>query len=850
MLFDITDDQEFFRSTTAKFLAARVPQEKVRELRHDEHGFGAEYWRGGAELGWTSLLVGEEAGGGSISGRPVVDLTLIAYEFGRHAAPGPLVPGNIVAAALAENGSHAEVLAELLSGESIATWCHAEAAPQRGVGLEIRVDGDELVLNGGKQPVESAGVARYLLVTGLCEGGLTQVLVPVESRGVTVTPLRSPDLTRRFSAVAFDDVRVPRSALVGVPGAAAEQIARQEQIAVVVQCAETVGAMQTGFEMVLDWMADRYSFGRPLASYQALKHRTADLKSWLEAAHAIADRAAAAVGEQSPESDELVDVAQAFIGHYGPELLQDCVQLHGGIGLTFEHDLHLFLRRATVNRTLYGTPAQHRRRIADRLIEQDAASASDPGALGQDDRGAPDPSEQARGVAAPEGEPGGALPTPDESASPSGGTVVAERDDPGQTGLGDRPGTTTEPEAVESFRLRARAWIRANLGPYRPEAVAGLRKVSREEELAAVGNDRRLQRKLYDAGFAGIAIPVEYGGQGLTVAHQRAFTEEMAGFEYPSRCQVPTLSPCAAVLLDFGTEEQKRRHIPAMLRGEEIWMQFLSEPSGGSDVAGAVTTAVRDGADWVLNGAKIWTTGAWYSDWALCLARTNWDVPKHRGLTVFILPIHQPGIEVHQIEMLNGAREFCQEFLTDVRVPDSDRIGEVDGGWTVGTRWMSHERLLSESPYVTVPAKPAISDRSPVEIACRAGTIDEPGVRDLIGEDRMLDIVGTALQRRLGMGMATGRMPEQSAGIGRLFRGIAESRRATIEFEVAGDAVWDGEFGDTADVFLMRQVSCIGGGTTEMARNVISERVLGMPREARSDNNVPFREVPRGGRRT
>ncbi|WP_280434878.1 acyl-CoA dehydrogenase [Nocardia carnea] len=804
MLFDIADDQEFFRSTTAKFLSARAQRDEIRELRHDEHGFAAGYWRGGAELGWTSLLVSEEGGGGSISGRPVVDLTLIAYEFGRHAAPGPLVPANIVAAALSRSGSHPEVLGELLSGESLATWCHAEPPPRRGVGLDIRVDGDELVLNGRKQPVESAGVARYLLVTGLCASRVTQVLVPVESTGITVTPLRSPDLTRRFSAVAFDNVRVPRSALVGELGGAEQQVAWQLEVAVVVQCAETVGAMQTGFEMALDWMADRYSFGRPLASYQALKHRTADLKSWLEAAHAIADTAAAAVGERRADSGELVAVAQAFVGHYGPELLQDCVQLHGGIGLTFEHDLHLFLRRATVNRTLYGTPAEHRRNLADRLIEQYGLRAR-------------------------------------------GSEPVVENV---HTGPSFEPDEQSVNEDVEDFRLRAREWIRAHLGPFRPEAVAGLRKVTREEELAAVGNDRRLQRKLYDAGFAGIAIPVEYGGRGLTAAHQRAFTEEMAGFEYPSRCQVPTLSPCAAVLLDFGTEEQKRRHIPAMLRGEEIWMQFLSEPSGGSDVAGAVTTAVRDGDDWVINGAKIWTTGAWYSDWALCLARTNWDVPKHRGLTVFILPIHQPGIEVHQIEMLNGAREFCQEFLTDVRVPDSDRIGEVDGGWTVGTRWMSHERLLSESPYVTVPAKPAISDRSPVEIACRAGTVDEPGVRDLIGEDRMLDLVGTALQRRLGTGMASGRIPDQSAALGRLFRGVAESRRATIEFEVAGGAVWDEEFGDAGDVFLMRQVSCIGGGTTEMARNVISERVLGMPREARNDHTVPFREVPRGGRRT
>ena len=147
-----------------------------------------------------------------------------------------------------------------------------------------------------------------------------------------------------------------------------------------------------------------------------------------------------------------------------------------------------------------------------------------------------------------------------------------------------------------------------------------------------------------------------YGGQGLTPAHQRAFNEELAGYEHPSRLQVPTFTPCLAVLLDFGTEEQKQRHIPAILRGEEIWMQLLSEPSGGSDVAGALTTAVRDGDEWILNGSKVWTTGAWWSDWGLCLARTNWDVPKHRGLTVFMLPLHQPGIEMQQIEMLNGYR--------------------------------------------------------------------------------------------------------------------------------------------------------------------------------------------------
>ena len=227
--------------------------------------------------------------------------------------------------------------------------------------------------------------------------------------------------------------------------------------------------------------------------------------------------------------------------------------------------------------------------------------------------------------------------------------------------------------------------------------------MSEEEELAQVARDRELQRKLFDGGLAGVCFPKEYGGQGLTQAHQLVLNEELGSREFPMRYQVPTFSPCAAVILEYGTEQQKQLHIPAILRGEELWMQFLSEPSGGSDVAGALTTAVRDGEQWVLNGSKVWTTGAWWSDWGLVLARTNWDVPKHRGLTVFMMPIHQDGIDVHRIEMLNGSHEFCQEFITDVVVPDTDRIGEVDDGWTVGTRWMFHERMLFNSPYVNNP---------------------------------------------------------------------------------------------------------------------------------------------------
>jgi alkylation response protein AidB-like acyl-CoA dehydrogenase len=415
--------------------------------------------------------------------------------------------------------------------------------------------------------------------------------------------------------------------------------------------------------------------------------------------------------------------------------------------------------------------------------------------------------------------------------------------------------TETEIETIEAFRQRARTWIQSNLRPAESGALVGVLRNERddEEELAEVARDRALQRMLFDAGLAGICMPVAYGGQGLTPAHQRALNEEMVGFEYPSRLQAPTFSPCAGVLLEFGSEEQKQRHLPAILRGEEIWMQFLSEPSGGSDVAGALTTAVRDGEEWILNGSKVWTTGAWWSDWCLCLARTNWDVPKHRGLTVFMLPIEQKGIEMHRIEMLNGSKEFCQEFLTDVRVPDSDRIGDVDDGWTVGIRWMFHERMLNSSPLVTIPVGggPAGDTAASVlDIARELGRIDDPATRGLVGEARMLALVGQQLHRRIGDGMESGAMSDQAAAISRLYTGVTSARSNSIAFELAGaaGAAWaddDGMLAGRGADYLLRQVSCIGGGTTEMARNVVSERVLGMPRERTLDRDVPFRDVPR-----
>ena len=346
MELELSDDQEFFRQTTAKFLAAECPISVVRELEHDPAGFTADYWRRGAELGWTSMLVPEEHGGGSLSGDGLLDLVLVAEEMGRLVSPGPLVPVSVVAAAIAAAGTpeqQAAVLPAIVAGDTIGAWCRTG----------VRADG--LVLSGVAAPVEAAAQAQQLLVTA----GDRHFLVPADTPGVTITPLEGLDLVRRLAEVRFDEVEVPPTAEL-----AACDAERLLQIAVVLQCAETCGAIDRVFEFTVEYASDRYSFGRPLSSYQALKHRFADMKMWLEACHGTATAAARAVQEGRADAGELVSAAKSYIAPHAMEIVQDCVQLHGGIGVTWEHDLHLYLRRVTVNAALYGTVTEHRERIA------------------------------------------------------------------------------------------------------------------------------------------------------------------------------------------------------------------------------------------------------------------------------------------------------------------------------------------------------------------------------------------------------------------------------------------------------------------------------------------------------
>jgi alkylation response protein AidB-like acyl-CoA dehydrogenase len=365
---ELTEDQAFFRETTRRFVESESPISTVRTVAESEHGFERGWWRQAAELGWTAMFASERVGGGSLSGRPLSDAVIVAEEIGRMVTPGPFLPVNVVAAALSRSadGAHDEVLGALLSGEVVAAWALAEHGNRwdaSGVAATADIDGDEVVLSGMKRFVEAADVAEEVLVVARTGDGLTQVLVPVGTPGVVVTPTRSLDITKRFGDVSLDQVRLPVTNVVGEVGGADADVEDQLAIALGIQTAETVGGLDRVFEFTLEYMGDRFAFGRPIASYQALKHRVADLLLALETAKGCVDGAVAAFEDAADSAAVEASVAKAYVGDASMRLLQECMQFHGGISVTWEHDIHLYLRRATVNRAVFGTPEQHRERI-------------------------------------------------------------------------------------------------------------------------------------------------------------------------------------------------------------------------------------------------------------------------------------------------------------------------------------------------------------------------------------------------------------------------------------------------------------------------------------------------------
>jgi alkylation response protein AidB-like acyl-CoA dehydrogenase len=409
-------------------------------------------------------------------------------------------------------------------------------------------------------------------------------------------------------------------------------------------------------------------------------------------------------------------------------------------------------------------------------------------------------------------------------------------------------------EDVDAFRARARAWIEANL---EPKADAAGRERTRDEEKA-------LQAKLFDAGFAGFAFPTEYGGAGLTLDHQVAFFQEAADHVTPQIFGV-SIGMLAPTLLDCGSETLKQRHIPKMLRADEDFIQLLSEPSGGSDMAGAMTRATRDGDTWVINGSKMWSSGALHATFGMLLARTNWDMPKHRGLSMFVLPLRDyPGVTIEPIREVNGDLEhahFCQEYFDDVTIPADFIIGEENEGWTVAQRLLFHERNATvgigfghgfmggggaSARRAAMRANPAAAL---VEVAARRGANKDGATRQLIGEAYVDSMAHTYARTRVMAGQRAGKLVGQWGSLLKLGEGLDSPAYAALAMDVAAadGVIWTDERpgGDQGKAWLSSRGISIAGGSNEMQRNIVSERLLGLPREHDPSRELAFSEIQR-----
>ena len=399
------------------------------------------------------------------------------------------------------------------------------------------------------------------------------------------------------------------------------------------------------------------------------------------------------------------------------------------------------------------------------------------------------------------------------------------------------------------FRARARAFLDKTVPRRKPGEVAGYRRGQDAPE--AIASARAYQRAKYDNGFAGISWPKEWGGQGGTQIQQVIFNQEEAQYKTLAGIFTIGLGMCLPTICTWGTPEQRNRFAPAALKAEELWCQLFSEPAGGSDLGALRTRAVKDGDDWVINGQKIWTSGAHYCDWGIIVTRTNPDVPKHEGLTFFFLDMKTPGVEIRPIKQMSGSSHFNEVYFNDVRIPDTQRLGPVGAGWRVAITTLMNERYAAgENPGPDFEELLEVARIVDVE---DGPAIDNPAVKEKLAEFYVRSRGLKYTKFRAMTSLSRGQTPGPESSIGKLVSASKLQDIAAYGLDLLGMA--GAEMGPEMplaglfeEALLYAPAMRIAGGTDEILRNIIAERVLGLPADMRADKGMPFRDVPTGAR--
>ena len=713
MSIAITEDHKALAQTAADFLLKTNARGEARALLEAPAEGLPPFWTDLVNLGWLGLHVPEAQGG---SGYGLPELVVVLEELGRAVAPGPFTPTVIASAVLAAAGS-ADQQAKLLPGL-------ADGSVLGGIAThaDVRVDGSTA---SGSAAVLGGGLANVILLPA----GDDVVIVDAGASGVSVTTPANLDPSRRSARVTLDGAPVDV-----LPGArrAFTDLART------LLSAEAVGVASECTQLAAAYAKERLQFGRPIAMFQAVKHHCANMCVATEmATSAVWDAARAA----ESGGDQLTFAAAVAATKAAPaaDLCANLnTQVHGGIAITWEHDAHLYMRRATA--------------LLSFLAADDAA---------------------------------------------------AELTDLVRRGVERAKAVELPPEA-ESIRKEVRAFA---------ESIKGL---SSDEQ----------RTKLIETGYVMPHWPKPYGRDAGAI-EQLVIEEEFAkaGVKRP---QYGITAWNILTLIQYATKDQLDRWVLPALNQEVIWCQLFSEPDAGSDAAGIKTRGTRVEGGWLVNGQKVWTSGAHYSGFGFATVRTNPDVPKHEGITMMVIDMHAKGVEVRPLKMTTGNSEFNEVFFNDVFVPDDDVVGPVDGGWTVARATLGNESVSigGGGGGMSVPASNIVQllDQHPDRLNGGAARIGR-----YVADSAVMSLLNLRSANRAVA--ASGPGPE--GAMTKLVLSEIGHDSAAIMTELIGDdsLFMDGVGGMSNALVLMHRGMSIAGGTSEIKRNQIGERILGLPRD-------------------
>jgi alkylation response protein AidB-like acyl-CoA dehydrogenase len=721
----LTEEHRALADAVAHLADDAITTEVVRKDidKNTEEKF-PEFWQTLVDYDLLGLHIDEAAGG---AGGGLLTLSVALEAIGRRVMPGPFVP-TVLASALiqADGGKQAvELLTRLLDGSTTgAVALESSGIPELlGGSLSGAWDG---VLGG-----EHADV----LVLPVSSGG-EPVWVVVDPSRVTVARQDSIDVVRGSARVTADALEVADDSILRALPAD-----RARSIAAVILGAEAVGTMAWCVAAAAEYAKIRVQFGRPIGQFQGVKHTCARMGIALEQARAAVWDAAAALDKGDETAEFAANVAAVFVPDAAVEVAQDCIQVHGGIGFTWEHDVHLYYRRALAIRGILGRREERSLRLADRAL----------------------------------------------------------------AGI-DRELEIELPAEAEGIRTAVRPEL---------DAIAAIE--GETERLVALG----------DGGWVQPHLPKPYG-RGAGPLEQIVIGQEIkaAGIAVPNLLMGTW---AVGAIVPHGTEQQKQKLVVPTLRGEVVWCQLFSEPGAGSDLASLQTKAVKADGGWRVTGQKIWTTVAQFSDWAMLIARTNPEAPKHAGITYFVLDMKTPGVEVRPLREMTGSALFNEVFLDDVFIPDENVVGEVNGGWAVARTTLAGERVaLSQKMEAYANDKDLMRFATSHEL----GSVAKARLGELVAESQTIDVISArvVLKQLAGADVST------TSSAGKLLAMAISQKIAeyiVAELGVAGTVSVPGERSDHAiEQLISGRATTIYGGTTEVQLNVIGERMLGLPRDA------------------